>query len=80
MRQCDQKMEAGYASSEVISCIHAYLDSFKPQKKTLIVWSDSHGGQNKKQNYAIAWSVRSKHFLKQKLSLPGHSLLDNDRL
>lgn len=30
MKQCHQKMEAGPASSEVIFCIHAYLDSFKP--------------------------------------------------
>jgi hypothetical protein len=73
-------MEAGYASSEVISCIHAYLDSSKPQKKTLTAWSHSCGRQNKKQNYAITWYVGSKHFLKQKLSLPGHSFLDNDRL
>jgi hypothetical protein len=27
MRQCDQKVEAGHAFSEVIFCIHAYLDS-----------------------------------------------------
>lgn len=75
MKQFDQKMEAGPTSSFMLT----QTVGSKPQKKTLIVWSDSCGRQNKKQNYAITWYVGSKHFLKQKLSLPYHCFLDNDK-
>jgi hypothetical protein len=35
--------EASHGSSEKISCIHANLDSVKPDKKTLVAWFASCG-------------------------------------
>lgn len=75
--------EASKGSQEVESCLKKYIENIKAPVKTLILWSDSCGGQNRSIKFVLMmiYTLQNHPSLKSismRYLQSGHSFLPND--